>query len=298
MPSPKATGKKRRKLFEPAYAHHALDLNERDRQVLELVYHYRLLSTPQIQALLPDCPPETLSKRLTELFHHNYLSRPPRQMALKIVGEEPWAMIYAPTPKGLKALAIETNTRFDTKNKKLSDHFMRHRLGTNNFRITLTLALKQQPHLRLVFWLPDKTWHETVEVKTGHGSESVKLWPDGFFALHDEPRHRIAYFFTEWDTGSEIHDRLIKKLYLYTLLLSQKELTPPLFPNERIKGFRVLITLNSKERQQNLLIKGQGLPKPGMFYTTTRDQIDLAQPDKLLAPIWTTLKGEQKAIVE
>lgn len=275
-----------------------LALDERDIRLLSLVWEYRLLSARQIARLMAEWQWESLRHRLTELFHHGYLDRPRHQLYLKLAQEEPWDMVYAPSPKGLKALSIETRTRFDTKNQHLSPYFMAHRLGLNAVRIALEAALNQRPGLELAFWLWDRDWHETVQLTTKQGQKPAQLFPDAFLGLLDKRRQLKSFLFAELDRGSEDLGRLINKLQLYALLAQQKTLTAPLFPDHQIQGFRVLVIVKNSQRQHNLIAKAQaqGLPKPGMFYITTKDQIT---PDKILfAPIWTTLKNEPKAIVD
>jgi hypothetical protein len=288
----------RRPLFVAVHRSEVLPLDARDIRLLSLVWEYRLLSARQINALMRDWPWEQLRHRLTELFHRGYLDRPRHQLYLKLAGEEPWDMVYAPTPKGLKALSIETRTRFDTKNQHLSPYFMSHRLAVNGLRIAVEEALTEHPSLALAFWLWDRQWHETVQVTTRRGAREVKLFPDSFFSLVDLTRQQPAYFFSEYDTGSEDLGRLVDKLRLYTQLAAQPRLTAPLFPQDQIKGFRVLVIVRNRARQQHLITRAQAqaLAKPGMFYTTTKDRID--PPQLLTMPIWTTLKGEPKAIVD
>jgi hypothetical protein len=288
----------RRPLFVAVHHSQGLPLDERDIRILSLVWEYRLLSATQIRSLMPTENWQSLRHRLTDLFHHGYLDRPRHQLYLKLAREEPWDMVYAPSPKGLKALSIETRTRFDTKNQHLSPFFMSHRLAINGLRIAIEEALTEHPSLALAFWLWDREWSETVHTATTYGEKDVKLFPDAFLSLIHLPRQLRIFLFAEIDRGSEDLGRLIEKLRLYTLLAEQKSLPAPLFPEHQIKGFRVLVIVKNRQRQKNLITKAtaQGLVKPGMFYVTTKDTIT---PQQILTtPIWTTLKGETKAIAD
>lgn len=288
----KTTGSSRRPLFKPQYAHLHLRINENDLRLLNFIHQYRVLTTTQIRALLPDWPWNSLRTRLTELFHHGLVDRPAQQRVIQLLERESWNMIYAPTKKGLAAIDIDTKTRFDTKNARLSPGFIHHRLGINNFKITLENTLKQQSDLELNWWMFDKDWSTLVNLQEGNGSreKQVKLYPDAFFALYSNHRQQHAYFFLEIDTGSEDHTKLIEKMKRYTALAKGGQLAAPYPPEEPIKGFRVLFVMHSEARRQNLLKRAHPIrSKKGMFHIGIKDEISPTEPDKLLTPIWRTL---------
>jgi hypothetical protein len=255
-----------------------------------------------LQTLIPDWPKEQLRKRLADLYHHGYVDRPPYQSYFLRHPDESWELIYACTNKGLAAIELHPKTRYDTKNKTLSPLFMRHRLGINCFHIALVQALKSQPQLTLAFWYGDGEWYSLVPEwhPSLQRSTQVKLYPDAFANLYHQSRSADAFIMLEWDTGTEDLTRLLQKCQRYVTLTEQQALRSPQSPHRPIKGFRVLIIMDTAVRQDHLLtkIKAADLKKKGMFLVTTAERIDFqTSPEQLLtAPIWQvweTLKDTQ-----
>lgn len=276
-------------LFRAQYKHQTLSLDPKDREILELVYEYRLLTSTQIGLLLEGSKRSSLKIKLQMLFHHGYLDRPPAQVAWRITKSLSWDMTYAITPKGLKSLGIVSKYRIDSKNKNLTPHFMAHVRAINDVRIAVTLATRVHPHLRLEFWIPEGRWQERI---TLNGQPKV-IRPDGFFMVRDRsrpPEHQCFSYFFEYDTGSEDHGRLREKYRAYLALPEQKELQHPLFPNEQVRGFRVVFVAHSPERLNNMLQNIAELPlrnsQRRLFLFTTAQHIRPTAPETVLGPIW------------
>jgi hypothetical protein len=296
MTMPNILGGKPRPRFRALYPKLDLRLSENDLRLLTFVYQYRVLTTNQIYALLPEWSEHTLSKRLTELYHHGYLDRPSLQRYFQLTKKEDWNMIYAPTSKCLATITIDTKTDYTTKNARLSPGFLHHRLGINNTKIVLKNALQDHEAVELNWWLFDKEWYTQLTLRENYSRKEVSLYPDAFFSLHDRVRDKYAYFFLEIDTGTEDHTKLLDKMKRYLVLATNQQLTSPHLPHKEIKGFRVLFVMNSEARRENLLKRAQHLPnKKGMFYIGLRTDIDLKEPKKLLTPIWKTLRPAMDA---
>jgi hypothetical protein len=276
-------------LFQAQYKHQTLTLDPRDREILELVYEYRLLTSTQLGLLLDGKKRASLKIKLQTLFHHGYLDRPPSQVAWRITKQLSWDMTYAITPKGLHSLGIISTYRIDSKNKHLTPHFMAHVRAINDVRIAVTLATRHHPTLRLEFWIPEGKWQERV---TLNGQPRV-IRPDGFFLLRDRSRpteHQEFSYFLEYDTGSEDHSRLREKYRAYLALPEQKPIQNPLWPTERVRGFRVLFVAHSEERLRRMVQHIAELPlrnsQRQLFSFTTKERIQPHHPETILGPIW------------
>jgi hypothetical protein len=276
-------------LFQAQYKHQTINLDPKDREVLELTYEYRLLTSTQLGLLLDGRKRSSLKQKLQTLFHHGYLDRPPSQVVWRITKQLSWDMTYAITPKGLQSLGIITKSRIDNKNQKLTPHFMAHVRAINDIRIAITLATRNHPNLRLEFWIPEGKWQERIELN----NQPKAIRPDGFFMLCDRsrlPEHQRYNYFLEYDTGSEDHGRLREKYRAYISLPEQKQIPNPLFPQEPIRGFRVLFVAHSEGRLNNMLRHIAELPMRNsqrqLFYFTTANHIQPTQPETILNPIW------------
>lgn len=282
-------------LFQAQYKNQTLQLDPKDREVLELTYEYRLLTSAQLGLLLDGRKRSSLKQKLQTLFHHGYLDRPPSQVVWRITKQLSWDMTYAITPKGLQSLGIITKSRIDSKNQKLTPHFMAHTRAINDVRIAVTLATRTHPSLRLEFWIPEGKWQEKINF---HGQPKT-IRPDSFFMLQDKsrlPEHQYFSYFLEYDTGSEDHGRLREKYRVYVALPEQKQIQNPLLPEESIRGFRVLFIAHSQERLKNMLQNIAELPlrnsQRSLFYFTTAARIQSTQPETILNPVW------QRALVD
>lgn len=276
-------------LFQAQYKNQTLNLDPKDREVLELTYEYRLLTSTQLGLLLDGRKRSSLKQKLQMLFHHGYLDRPPSQVVWRITKQLSWDMTYAITPKGLQSLGIITKSRIDSKNQKLTPHFMAHIRKINDVRIAITLATRSHPSLRLEFWIPEGKWQEKIQLN----NQPKAIRPDGFFMLRDTsrlPEHQRFSFFLEYDTGSEDHGRLREKYRAYTALPEQKQLQNPLLPQEQLRGFRVLFIAHSADRLKNMMQNIAELPMRNsqrqLFYFTTAERIQPSQPETILDPIW------------
>lgn len=276
-------------LFQAQYKHQTITLDPKDREILELTYEYRLLTSTQLGLLLDGRKRSSLKQKLQTLFHHGYLDRPPSQVVWRITKQLSWDMTYAITPKGLQSLGIITKTRIDNKNRKLTPHFMAHLRKINDFRIAVTLATRNHPNVRLEFWIPEGRWQERIELN----GQPKAIRPDGFFMLRDVSRpleHQRFSYFLEYDTGSEDHGRLREKYRAYIALPEQKAISNPLFPAEQIRGFRVLFIAHSEDRLKNMLRHIAELPlrnsQRQLFYFTTTAHVQPTQPETIFTPIW------------
>src|SRR6202521_6207512 len=121
-------------------------LTHRDLEILRAVQRHRLLRSTHLIALL-DGSRQTTLRRLQLLFHHGYLDRPAAQLDWYAAGSEP--MVYA---LGNRAAAIladgggvhNSAVRWDTKNRDLSRHFLRHTLAVAEVMVAFEVACRNR----------------------------------------------------------------------------------------------------------------------------------------------------------
>lgn len=128
--------------------------------------------------------------------------------------------------------------------------------------------------------------------------------PDAVFTLRvtdDQGRqHRIGFLY-EKDKGTETHSRIATKLLCYWQWYKQG-LHEKFFGTRQL---RVLIETESEQRIENMIRRAVGTIKPqgsALFWFTTRANISLANPTKLLEPIWqvahANLLKDQHSLLE
>ena len=227
-----------------------VDLQERDLDILETIAELRFATVPQITKLFPSTEikiinpkgefrqgAKAIANRLSKMAQrkHYYIRRVGYPHRL---GSEP--SVYTLEGKGVRALARHRGYDFPElfeqvayiqkyftppSNKVL---FLEHRLGINNFRVTLTLALRKHPtagwHFaddKTPYWLEprpvrvqNKILEQPIEA-TVNGRVMGRI-PDALFILKPETdkRHTIAYIY-EKDRGTEKHETVYKKLQCY-----------------------------------------------------------------------------------
>jgi len=262
-------------------------LTERDLDILELVADYRLLNTPQIQALIMGHP-RSLSSRLSRLFHHGYVDRPIHQLQLRIESRSP--LIYSLSVKGARTLA-EQRSRHDLlaglfrKAAQVKSPYLAHTVMVSQFRACLSLACLKRGDVAFTRWqIPERRL--TQVMLAGY---KVPVIPDAHFSLSREGYS--TYFFLEADRGTMSHSRFLRKLQAYWQL-RQTQLEG--FP---VRAFRVLTITTSAKRMVNLINASQQADSNQtgslMFYFTCEDTYSLEHPEVLLSPIWES-PGDNK----
>ena len=78
-----------------------LVLQDRDREIIKLIYDYRFLNSDRIQTLIKGSN-QVILRRLQKLFHHGYLDRLSR---IRDPQDPPTKMVYGLANKGADELA-------------------------------------------------------------------------------------------------------------------------------------------------------------------------------------------------
>ncbi len=269
-----------------------LVLQERDFTFLQAAAEYRLLSTPQYLLLFPESR-DAVYRRLQLLFHHGYLDR--------LRGDPTAPMVYALGRRGAEILVergvLQDIGEWRKKNQDLQERYIAHQTMIANFRIALTLAIRERPDVRLLFFTPEShALQDRVTVGTSGRSQTLPINPDGFFGLQfpelPEGRNR-AFFFLEADRSTMTRGRFLQKLLGYWEWYSQGGHIRKL----GIKSFRVLTVTKSEERMRSLLIAAaeRGSLRDGlrMFWFTSEKRLRSERPQSVFESIWKTVdQGE------
>jgi len=280
-------------------------LQERDIQIMRLVYEFRFLDSDQIKAVI-DGSNQVILRRLQRLFHHGFLDRPRAQQALYPVNG-PQKMVYALGDRGADLLAEKFGVdrgkiKWNEKNKEVGDPHIKHTLMVSNFRICLELGLRDMPNVNLLFWrrenpqqLKDQFY---IRDKRGRKTRAV-IVPDSFFAINDT-RSKVKkgikskmYFFLEADQSTMTNERFLKKMRAYWHWGIKEKRHIKKFS---ITAFRVLTITKTEQRKENLrkITKKADESQTGspMFWFTSEKNYAMQNPETILGPIWQTPKDD------
>jgi len=280
--------KKRLKKFRrEKSAFPALQIQERDVQILNSLADYRFLTTSHILALHSGGE-RNLQRRLQKLFHAGFIDRPPRQISYHRPQGD---MVYALGNRGVDLLAERLNmergkVNWTTKNREAKDRYIQHALMISNFRTVLTLALNNPLEGVIKDWRQSRELKDYVRID----QQKVAIVPDAFFTVEDAKSR--MHFFLEADQSTMTRGRFLKKMKAYWNWWKegghQKKLG--------IKSFRVLVLCKSEKRKESLrrITKEADDKKQGslMFWFVSEDKFALAEPESVLRSIWQTPKDD------
>ena len=283
-------------------AFHALPrllLQERDLAILSDLARYRLLNTSQIETLrasdenivLRFSSRLTLTRRLKLMFHHGYVQRIARPLAQGSL--EP---IYVLDSLGVKALQRQRDEEIKAKTSLPKAVALEHLLSVNQFRLSLEVACKStiygsdESRVELAGWQSGDAVKFAVPLAIkGERTQTVRLIPDGFFALRS--RGQRLFYFVEADRGTESLPVLLAKCRAYYAYWQSGGFGQDFSLSPQV-GFRVLFVLHSSRRLETMrktaaaLLSGQR-----MFWMTTEDEIS---PHRVLEPVFRETGSEQK----
>jgi len=271
-----------------------LRLQERDIEIIRLVYDFRFLNSDQIKALINGSE-QGILRRLQKLFHHGFLDRPPSQILYPLAG--PQKMVYALGDRGASLLAEKygvdiAKIKWNEKNKEVKDRHIQHTLMISNFRTCLELALSKIPDTHLLFWQREnpKELKDYVYIEDYGREIKAPIVPDGFFGIQDLKGK--MFFFLEADQSTMTNARFLKKMRAYWRWWKEGRHTKKF----GIKAFRVLTITKTKQRKENLrkITKKADERQVGsfMFWFTSEENYSLQRPQSVLRPIWQTPKDD------
>jgi hypothetical protein len=173
-------------------------LTERDREIIQTVYAFRVMTTPQIERLLfppepgRDHPTKTsrCQYRLKLLYHAGYLKRDEQPQKLS-EGRKP--LVYFLDQKGAELIAdLEgkpvAKLDWNPTGNIVSWLFLDHLLATNDVRTAIVAAARVY-RFKIEEWFDEQTlksaqMKDYVTLKGEQGGErQAAVIPDGYFRL-------------------------------------------------------------------------------------------------------------------
>ena len=293
----------RRATGETANGLPRLLLQERDYRILRDIGRYRLLTTSQIETLRQADANDalrfpsrlTLTRRLKLLFHHGHVQRIARPLAQGSL--EP---VYLLDALGVKSLhrhlsdsGGETNIKAKTGLPKTVA--LEHLLSVNQFRLSLEIACAvtayrdESSRVELAQWQGGGSVKFAIQVAAkGERTQTVRLIPDGFFALRS--RGQRLFHFLEADRGTESLPVLEAKCRAYYAYWQSGGFGRDFSLSPQI-AFRVVFVLHSRRRLEAMGKVVAGLPSGRkMFWLTTEDEI---VPHRVLDGVFHEVGCEQ-----
>ena len=261
-------------------------LTERDRQAIEAVYRYRVLTQVQLEHLVfPGCHPSVAQRRLLLLYQHGYLSR---QFLPVRGGILTSPILYILDQKGadvLKAEHADSAIHWTRAHHAAKSLFYAHMLALNDVRIALTVACRVRGY-RIVTWTGEremKNGYDFVIEETPAGrAERMPVLPDSYFAFvapHTDAK-QAAHFFVELDRGTETTKRFCRKIRAYIAYVKSVGYTT----RYGTKSLRVLTVTTGARRLKSLKAATERVGGHSRFWFTTLDT--LSSETALTDPIW------------
>lgn len=272
-----------------------LKLQPRDLAILQDVAEFRFLNTPQILALHQGGK-RNLLRRLSALFEHGYLDRPKHQASARLVSSH---FVYSLGREGAKTLIANAGER-ETMFRRLNEDertlpLIAHSLMISQFRVSLTLALKKRPDIKLTRWIQGNDLKQALK----RSGEHPALVADAFFVL-EAPKMENGKMethnypcFLEADRATMTQERFVNKLRMYWKSSREESFAKSL----GIGKFRVLTITPNAGRAENLrhAAKEADDRRTGsamyLFLSETGYSVD--KPEAILEAKWKSPKNDE-----
>ncbi len=274
-------------------------LTDRDIEVLQDIYQFKMLTREQIERLrFPSEGKEDHGKtgparrRLKLLFHNGELERIPYPVH---PGLWAWRPVYRLSKKGAELVAKEKGIPpadlpywgqgddRDGRKTRVGTLFLEHRLHINDVRIALTLSAKDKGYI-IEKWIDDgelkgSQMRNYVTVPSaGHQSQRVPIIPDAYFVVNFGDKR--AHFFLELDRATMTTKRFKDKIVGYKKYIE----TGKYEKNYHTRSLRVLTITTSLERLQNLKRVTEECGGRECFWFAVFDEA--VQKSPLTDPLW------------
>lgn len=298
--------------FKRAAAMPPMQLEERDRQIIALVYRHRFLRSHQMVALLGGSAQQLL-RRLQLLYHNNYLERPRAQIDYYHQGGSRH-IVYGLGNKGSGVVRQEAGAAlgrisWSEKNRSVGRIFLEHALLISDVMVALEIGCRRNAQVRLIteeeLRLQSKSAPQSFRWKVQvNGNLRLGVIPDRVFALEfnkEGGSQARVLFFLEADRGTmPVLRKNLSQTSFYRKLLAY-EATWSQSLHLRQFGFhrlRVLTVTTSAERVASLVNACSQLKRGhGLFLFA--DQSILEKPGDLLSSPWQTGKqGETSSLLD
>jgi len=268
-------------------------MTERDLAIVEAVYHFRVLTTQQLQTLFFPSLHQAYA-RLSQLYHHGYLER----VFLGVHADKMnTPILYVLDRRGMEALQAERgiDVQWGKRSKDISTQFLEHTIAINTVRIAVAKTCAIDEQFVLLEWRGEndlKADYDRVTIRRDDGRmQSVSLIPDSYFVL-ETPRGKAA-FFLELDRGTMTTKRFKTKILAYQVYYESGAYQRRF----QTKSLRVLTVTTSHARLENLKrVTEEAGGKLRFWFSTLTHML----PEHVLtAPIWElATQSEPKSLVE
>jgi hypothetical protein len=221
----------------------AMQLTQRDKQIVEAVHVYRVLRQDQLERLFFGSK-AAAQRVLVRLYDHGFLER---RFVPVMAGRSP--TFYVLDRRGADLLRAELGYDELTwyhSSKDLKADFLEHMLAINDVRVAFVRACEGLGY-PLITWLGETELKADYDhVRVPGNSRPVSVIPDGYFAI-DTPRGR-AHFFLEVDRGTMTVARFKTKVQAYIAYYRSGKYEARF----GAKGLRILTVTPSRARLDNL----------------------------------------------
>jgi hypothetical protein len=251
-----------------------IQLTDRDIAIVQVLEHYRFLTTDHLMVLTKTQSRQGITRRLRELYDAGYVDRPKAQM-LTMAYAEKRPMVYALGNAGAELLADRFQLRlpdvyWTEKNRRVKEKFVEHTLGIADFMVAMELACRDAGNIEIIpretilAASPQNTrrreypFRWQTRVHWNNEWQELAIVPDAVFGLHYTERpegKNKAYFFVEIDRGTmPITRRDLKQTSFARKLHSYADTFERKLHTEQfgIKNFRVLTVTTGIERVKNM----------------------------------------------
>jgi len=208
----------------------AMQLTERDRDILRHVHRHRFLRSSHLAALI-GMSRQQLLRRLRLLYHHGYLERPRAQIDYyHQAGSR--CLAYGLGKQGAAILQCDLSVSdWNAKNAAVGRLFLEHALMVSDVMVALELACRRNGRVRLLTGeelnLPTETSRQREPLQwTVALANRTKLGviPDRVFALEflDQPkdRNRVLCFLEADRATMPVTRRTLSRSSFYRKLLA------------------------------------------------------------------------------
>lgn len=290
----------------------ALQITNRDREIIQLVRHHRFLRSFHFTSLVSGSPQQIL-RRLQLLYHHGYLERPRAQLEYyHRGGSRP--IVYGLGSKGAallkKEFCIDCNDfRWSDKNSAIGRMFLEHALLVSDVMVTLELACRRSGKVRLIpedmlasdamGSAKDSRFEWNVNLADG---KRLGVVPDRVFALDfpaQSSRPERAYFFLEADRGTmPVMRKGLVQTSIYRKLLAYEATWAQSIHRKRFgfHRFRVL-TITTGAARLKSIVEACSQLKGGHGLFLFADCNTLESLTDISSPIWQTSNGATTSLL-
>jgi hypothetical protein len=273
----------------------SLQLTERDKEIIRLVYRHRFLRSSHICSLVSGSA-QQIVRRLQLLYHHRFLARPRSQIEFYYYGGRR-EIVYGIGKEGASLLKTEFGPMFrdspwDEENGSVKRVFLEHALLVSDIMVSLEFACGQNG-IRLLTEQDLATANRPFRWKMNVQGQKFSVAPDRVFALESsaaDGKIRRSYFFLEADRGTmPVVRKTLSQTSFYRKLLAYEATWNQLIHQKHFvfPRFRVLTVTTNSARVRSLVDACSKLKSGhGLFLFTDRTFLD--NPHDILSHAWQT----------